>query len=174
MEGLGVGVFLDAAFLELAELLACLAVEVLAVHDEDALVDVVVLFEQRGGLENAEFRMVNDEWMKSKISLREADAVEGLELLAEILFQRGAIRDVAAVLIRASALTLRAGLSSSLFAARLRVRPSGCLRQAISFHSVRSARLVFESLEFANEPVFDAVLPKHRTRGVGRQVVAGV
>jgi hypothetical protein len=39
-EGGGVGVFLDAAFLELVELLAGLAVEVLAVHDEEAFVDV--------------------------------------------------------------------------------------------------------------------------------------
>jgi hypothetical protein len=38
-EGGGVGVLLDAAFLEAVELLAGLAVEVLAVHDEEALVD---------------------------------------------------------------------------------------------------------------------------------------
>ena len=37
-EGGGVGVFLDAAFLEAVELFARLAVEVLAVHDEDAFV----------------------------------------------------------------------------------------------------------------------------------------
>ena len=36
----GIGVFLDAAFLEPVELLAGLAVEVLAVHDEEAFVDV--------------------------------------------------------------------------------------------------------------------------------------
>ena len=53
-EGGGVGVFLDAAFLELVELLAGLAVEVLAVHDEEALVDVGVVLEQRGGLEGGE------------------------------------------------------------------------------------------------------------------------
>ena len=39
-EGGGVGVFFDAAFLEAVELFAGLAVEVFAVHDEEALVDV--------------------------------------------------------------------------------------------------------------------------------------
>jgi len=39
-EGGGGGVFLDATFLELVELLAGLAVEVLAVHDEEAFLDV--------------------------------------------------------------------------------------------------------------------------------------
>ena len=53
-EGAGVGVFLDAAFLEPVELLAGLAVEVLAVDDEEALVDVGVVLEQRGGLEGGE------------------------------------------------------------------------------------------------------------------------
>jgi hypothetical protein len=42
-EGGGVGVLLDAAFLEAVELLAGLAVEVLAVHDEEALLDVGVV-----------------------------------------------------------------------------------------------------------------------------------
>jgi hypothetical protein len=42
----GVGVFLDAAFLEAVELLAGLAVEVLAVDDEEALVDVGVVLEE--------------------------------------------------------------------------------------------------------------------------------
>ncbi len=53
-EGGGVGVFLDAAFLEAVELLARLAVEVLAVDDEEAFVDVGVVLEQRGGLEGGE------------------------------------------------------------------------------------------------------------------------
>ncbi len=50
----GVGVFLDAAFLEPVELLARLPVEVLAVHDEEAFLDVGVVLEQRGGLEGGE------------------------------------------------------------------------------------------------------------------------
>ena len=45
-EGGGVGVFLDAAFLKAVELFPRLAVEVFAVHDEDAFVDVVVFLEQ--------------------------------------------------------------------------------------------------------------------------------
>ena len=53
-EGGGVGVFLDAAFLEFVELLARLPVEVLAVHDEQAFLDVGVVLEQRGGLEGGE------------------------------------------------------------------------------------------------------------------------
>ena len=53
-EGAGVGVFLDAAFLEAVELLAGLAVEVLAVDDEEALFDVRVVLEERGGLEGGE------------------------------------------------------------------------------------------------------------------------
>ena len=53
-EGGGVGVFLHASFLEAVELFARLAVEVLAVHDEDALVDVLVFLEQGGGLEGGE------------------------------------------------------------------------------------------------------------------------
>ena len=53
-EGVGVGVFLDAAFLEAVELLARLPVEVLAVHDEEAFVDVGVVLEQGGGLEGGE------------------------------------------------------------------------------------------------------------------------
>ena len=50
----GVGVFLDAAFLELVEFLAGLAIEILAIHHEDALVNVVVFLEQGGGLEGGE------------------------------------------------------------------------------------------------------------------------
>ncbi len=50
-EGSGVGILFDAAFLEAVELFAGLAVEVFAVDDEDALVNGVVGFEQRGGLE---------------------------------------------------------------------------------------------------------------------------
>src|SRR5690606_5731608 len=50
----GVGVLLDAAFLEAVELLARLAVEVLAIDDEDAFGDLVVFAEQRGGLEGGE------------------------------------------------------------------------------------------------------------------------
>ncbi len=53
-EGGGVGVFFDAAFLELVEFLARLAVEVFAIHDKDALVDVVVFLEQGGSLEGGE------------------------------------------------------------------------------------------------------------------------
>ena len=47
----GVGVFLDAAFLEAVELFTSLAVEVFAVDDEEALVNIGVEFEERGGLE---------------------------------------------------------------------------------------------------------------------------
>ena len=50
----GVGVFFDAAFLKAVELFAGLAVQVLAVDDEEALVDVGVELEQRGGLEGGE------------------------------------------------------------------------------------------------------------------------
>ena len=47
----GVGVFLDAVLLKLVELFAGLAVQVLAVDDEEALVDVVVFLEQCRGFE---------------------------------------------------------------------------------------------------------------------------
>ena len=53
-ERAGVGVLLDAAFLEAVELLAGLAVEVLAVDDEEALLDGRVGLEERGGLEAGE------------------------------------------------------------------------------------------------------------------------
>ena len=53
-EGSGVGVLLDATFLEAVELLAGLAVEVLAVDDEEALLDGRVVLQQRGGLEAGE------------------------------------------------------------------------------------------------------------------------
>ena len=53
-QGFGVGVLLDAAFLETVEFLAGLAVEVLAVHDEQAFIDVRVVLEQGGGLEGGE------------------------------------------------------------------------------------------------------------------------
>ena len=50
----GVGVFLHTAFLELVKLLAGLAVDVLAVHDEEAFLDVGIVLEQGGGLEGGE------------------------------------------------------------------------------------------------------------------------
>lgn len=50
----GIGVFLDASFLEAVELFAGLAVEVLAVHHEEALVYVGVEFQERGGLKGSE------------------------------------------------------------------------------------------------------------------------
>ena len=50
-EGGGVGIFLDATLLETVELFAGLAVQVLAVDDEEALVDVLVGLEERGGFE---------------------------------------------------------------------------------------------------------------------------
>ena len=50
----GVGVFLDAVLLEPVELLAGLAVEVLAVDNEKAFVDALVGLEQRRGLEGGE------------------------------------------------------------------------------------------------------------------------
>ena len=53
-EGGGVGVFFDATILELVEFLARLTVQILAIHHEDALVNVVVLLEQGGGLEGGE------------------------------------------------------------------------------------------------------------------------
>ncbi|SMH65925.1 protein of unknown function [Acidithiobacillus ferrivorans] len=53
-EGGGVGVFLHAAFLEAVEFPPRLAVEVFAVHDEHAFVDVVVFLEQGGCFERGE------------------------------------------------------------------------------------------------------------------------
>ena len=53
-KGFGVGVFFDAVFLEAVEFLARLAVQVLAVHHEQAFVDVRVVLEQGGGLERGE------------------------------------------------------------------------------------------------------------------------
>ncbi len=53
-KGGGVGVLLDAAFLKPVELFPCLAVKVFPVHDEDAFVDAVVLFEQRGSLKGGQ------------------------------------------------------------------------------------------------------------------------
>ena len=50
----GVGVFLDAVLLEPVELLAGLAVEVLAIDDEQALVNALVGLEQRRGLEGGQ------------------------------------------------------------------------------------------------------------------------
>ena len=50
----GVGVFLDTVLLEAVELLAGLSVEVLAVDDEQALVDALVGLEQRRCLEGGE------------------------------------------------------------------------------------------------------------------------
>ena len=50
----GVGIFLDAVLLEPVELLAGLAVEVLAVDDEEALVDAIVGLEECRGLEGGE------------------------------------------------------------------------------------------------------------------------
>ena len=49
-----VGIFLDAVLLEPVELLARLAVEVLTVDDEEALVDALVGLKQRRGLEGGE------------------------------------------------------------------------------------------------------------------------
>ena len=50
----GVGVFLDAVLLEPVKLLAGLAIEVLAIDDEKALVDAVVVLEECRGLEGGE------------------------------------------------------------------------------------------------------------------------
>lgn len=50
-EGRGVCVFFDTAFLEFIEFFASLAVEVFAVDDEEALVNVVVVFEEGGSFE---------------------------------------------------------------------------------------------------------------------------
>src|SRR5690606_6329294 len=44
----------DTAFLKAVELVARLAIEVLAVHDEEALVDGGIVAEERGGLEGGE------------------------------------------------------------------------------------------------------------------------
>ena len=49
----GVGVFLDAVLLELIELIARLAVEILAINDEQALVDVVVALKKCRSLEGS-------------------------------------------------------------------------------------------------------------------------
>ena len=53
-EGGGVGVFLHAAFLEFVELLARLAVEILAIHDEEAFLDIWVVLQERGGFKGGE------------------------------------------------------------------------------------------------------------------------
>ncbi len=53
-EGGGVGIFLDAAFLEAVELLARLAIEVFAIHDKEAFLDVGIVLQQGGGLEGRE------------------------------------------------------------------------------------------------------------------------
>lgn len=50
----GVGIFLYAVFLESVKLLAGLAVEVLAVDDEEAFVDVGIVLEEGGGFEGGE------------------------------------------------------------------------------------------------------------------------
>ena len=50
----GVGVLFDAAVLEAVEFFAGLAVQILAVHHEQAFLDVRVVLEQRGGLEGRE------------------------------------------------------------------------------------------------------------------------
>ena len=50
-EGVGVGIFLHAVFLEAVELLAGLAVEVLAIDHEEAFVDVRIVLEEGGGFE---------------------------------------------------------------------------------------------------------------------------
>ena len=47
----GVGIFLDAVLLEPVELIAGLAVEVLAVDNEEALVDALVGLEERRSFE---------------------------------------------------------------------------------------------------------------------------
>jgi len=53
-QGFGMGVLLDAIFLEAVEFLADLAIQVLAVHHEQAFVDVRVILEQGGGLERGQ------------------------------------------------------------------------------------------------------------------------
>ena len=53
-EGGGVGVLLDAAFLESVEFLAGLPVEILAVDDKEAFLDVGVVLQQGRGLERGE------------------------------------------------------------------------------------------------------------------------
>ena len=50
----GVSVFLDAAFLEAVELLAGLAVEVFAVHNEEAFFNIGIVLQERGRLERSE------------------------------------------------------------------------------------------------------------------------
>lgn len=46
-KGCGVGVFLYTAFLKLVELLACLPVQVFSVYNEEALVDVRIVLQER-------------------------------------------------------------------------------------------------------------------------------
>jgi hypothetical protein len=50
-QGSGVGVFLHTAILETIKFLAGLAIEILAIHHEHALVNMRVFLEQGGGLE---------------------------------------------------------------------------------------------------------------------------
>lgn len=50
----GVGVLFDAAFLKAVEFFAGLAIQVFAIHHEQALVDVRVVLEQGGGLERGQ------------------------------------------------------------------------------------------------------------------------
>ena len=84
-EGFGVGVLLDAAFLEPVELLAGLAVEVLAIDDEQALFDVRVGLEKRGGLEAGERLAaaggVPDEAVAKLLVDALDDALDGVDLV---------------------------------------------------------------------------------------------
>ncbi|OPZ61164.1 MAG: hypothetical protein BWY88_00346 [Synergistetes bacterium ADurb.Bin520] len=84
-EGGGIGVFLDAALLEAVELLAGLAVEVLAVHDEEALLDVGVVLEQGGRLEGGERLAaaggVPDEAVAAVLVDAIHDALHGIDLI---------------------------------------------------------------------------------------------
>lgn len=80
-----VGVAFDASFLEAVELFACLLVEVFAVDDEEALFDVGVVLEERGGLEGSERFAgacgVPDESVAGVVVDAVDDALDGIDLV---------------------------------------------------------------------------------------------
>ncbi len=93
-EGTGVGVGLHAAFLKLVEFFTGLAIQVLAVHDEEALVNVRVVLQQGGRLEGgqglAAARGVPDITIAAMLVDAVHDGLDGIDLVGphhqELLF----------------------------------------------------------------------------------------
>src|SRR5690606_2609164 len=81
----GVGVGLDAAFLKAVELVARLAIEILAVHDVETLVDGWIVAEERGGLEGrarlAAARGVPDVAVAAALLDAVDDGLDGVDLI---------------------------------------------------------------------------------------------